>query len=188
MVAPGGGTYSLLLNDNTAGGKIMKLQQTFSVTASNNIFTFQYLAVLQDGGSSHPPSNQPYFSVQMLDGSSALINCTQDFQSASSSATGWTPTTGSCGGIYKGWKTVTIDLTAYIGQNVTIQFVVSDCNQGGHYGYAYIDGACGQINYTNVASIRSGSNANLCGPSGYATYSWTGPRSEERRVGKECRL
>jgi gliding motility-associated-like protein len=173
VVAPGGGVYSLCLNDNTAGGKIQKIQQTFSVTATNNIFTFQYLAVLEDGG--HAPTDQPYFSIQMLDGSSNVIPCTKDVQSAAASISGWTAAPGCFGTNYKGWKTVTIDLTTYIGQNVTIQLIVSDCNQGGHFGYAYIDASCGQINYTNTASICSGNAANLCGPAGYATYNWTGP-------------
>jgi hypothetical protein len=46
VVAPGGGVYSLCLNDNTAGGKMQEIQQTFGVTSTNNIFTFQYLAIL----------------------------------------------------------------------------------------------------------------------------------------------
>ena len=173
-VAPGGGVHSLCLNDNTAGGKMQEIQQTFNVTSTNNIFTYQYLAVLQDGG--HAVTDQPYFNIQMLNQGGTVIACTKDLQSAAGSALGWT--NGSCSGtIYKGWKTVTIDLTAYINQNVTIQLIVSDCNQGGHYGYAYIDASCGQLNYTNNASICSGASANLCGPTGYATYTWTGPQT-----------
>jgi hypothetical protein len=173
-VAPGGGVYSLCLNDKSAGGKMQEIQQTFSVTPTNNIFTFQYLAVLQDGG--HSATDQPYFSIQMLDGSNNVIPCTKDVQSASASIAGWTNCLAACSGsLYKGWKTVTIDLTSYISQNVTIQLIVSDCNQGGHYGYCYVDASCGQLNYTNNASICSGNNANLCGPPGYASYNWTGP-------------
>jgi hypothetical protein len=173
VVAPGGGVYSLCLNDNTAGGKMQEIQQTFGVTSTNNIFTFQYLAILEDGG--HAATDQPYFSIQMLDGSNNVIPCTKDVQSAAASIAGWTAAPSCAGTNYKGWKTVTIDLTSYIGQNVTIQLIVSDCNQGGHFGYCYVDASCGQINYTNNASICSGNNANLCGPPGYATYNWTGP-------------
>src|SRR5207253_8487539 len=74
----------------------------------------------------------------------------------------------------KGWITVTLDLTSYIGQNVTIESLVSDCNQGGHYGYCYIDGDCSQIQVNNTVTICPGSTQ-LCGPSGFNTYSWTGP-------------
>ena len=175
VVAPNGGQHSLCLNNNTAGGKLQEAQQTFAVGASNSIFTYQYLAVLEDGG--HVASDQPYFFSQILDGSNNPISCTYYLQSASGSA-GWT----SCctDAYYKGWVTVTIDLTAYIGQNVTVQFIVSDCNQGGHYGYCYIDASCnstvsGQITASNP--LCTGGSTILSGPSGYSTYNWTGPVS-----------
>lgn len=176
VVAPGGGNFSLCLNDKSAGGKIMEMQQTFQVTSTNNIFTFQYLAVLQSGG--HPQNQQPYFLVQVLNQSNAVIPCTYYYAAAAGSINGWS-TAGGCGsGVnYKGWTTITIDLSAYVGQNVTIQYLISDCNQGGHWGYVYIDGQCGQVNYTNNAGICSGASAQLCGPPGYATYTWTGPQT-----------
>lgn len=176
VVAPGGGNFSLCLNDNTAGGKMQQIQQTFQVTNSNNIFTFQYLAVLEDGGSSHSASQQPYFLVEVLDQTNNVIPCTYYYASGASSITGWTA--GSCLSTnYKGWVTITIDLSAYNNQNVTIKYIVSDCNLGGHYGYAYIDGQCGSISYTNNAGICSGASAQLCGPPGYATYTWNGPQT-----------
>lgn len=171
-VAPGGGVYSLCLNNNTAGGKMQEIQQTFAITAANNVFTYQYLAVLQDG--QHAPSDQPYFMSQMLDGSGNVIPCTYVLQSAAASISGWTPAPSCPGTNYKGWVTVTLDMTSYIGQNVTIEFLVSDCNQGGHYGYCYIDGSCNQIQTNNTVTICPGSTQ-LCGPPGFNTYSWSGP-------------
>jgi len=176
VVAPGGGNFSLCLNDKSAGGKIMEMQQTFQVSSTNNIFTFQYLAVLQSGG--HPVNQQPYFLVQVLDQNNAVIPCTYYYAAAAGSINGWTAGTGCGSGVnYKGWVTITIDLSAYNNQNVTIQYIVSDCNQGGHWGYVYIDGQCGQINYTNNAGICNGQSAQLCGPPGYATYTWNGPQT-----------
>ena len=43
---------------------------------------------------------------------------------------------------YRNWSTVSIDLNTYIGQNVTIEFIASDCSKTGHLGYAYIDANC----------------------------------------------
>ncbi len=173
VVAPGGGTNSLLLNDNSTGGKMQEIKQTFLVSASNNIFTYQYLAVLEDGG--HAASDQPYFSSEVtVAPSNSIIPCTKVLQSASSAITGWTAS-GSCLGTnYKGWVTVTLDLTSYIGSNVTVDFLVSDCNQGGHFGYCYIDASCDQEATTNVVTICPGSTQ-LCGQAGYTTYNWTGP-------------
>ncbi|MEO8760809.1 MAG: PKD domain-containing protein [Bacteroidia bacterium] len=173
VVAPGtGNTHSLLLNDASAGGKMQEIKQTFLVSTSNNIFTYQYLAVLEDGG--HAATDQPYFFSQVTDASNNPIPCTKVLQSASSAITGWTASSACSGTNYKGWVTVTLDLTSYIGQNVTIDFLVSDCNQGGHYGYCYIDATCDQEATTNTVTICPGSTQ-LCGQSGYTTYAWTGP-------------
>ena len=37
---------------------------------------------------------------------------------------------------YKNWTSVSIDLTHYIGQTVSITFQTYDCALGGHFGYA----------------------------------------------------
>jgi gliding motility-associated-like protein len=177
VVAPGGGNFSLCLNNKTAGGKMQKIRQTFTVSNTNNIFTFQYLAVLQTGGTSHSASQQPYFQVRVLDQNNNTIPCTNYYAAATGSISGWTNGTCGTGVSYKGWVTITIDLTAYLNTNVTIEYVVSDCNLGGHWGYAYIDGSCGVLNYTNNAGICNGQNAQLCGPTGYASYTWNGPVS-----------
>jgi gliding motility-associated-like protein len=171
-VAPGGGVYSLCMNDMSCGGKMQEIQQAFQVTASNNVFTYQYLAVLQDGG--HAATDQPYFMSQVLDGSGNAIPCTYVLQSAAAAISGWIPASGCPGTNYKGWVTVALDLTSYIGQCVTIQFLVSDCNQGGHYGYCYVDASCDQINANNTVTVCPPS-AQLCGPPGFSTYTWTGP-------------
>ena len=174
-LAPGGGVYSLALNNMTSGGKMQEIDQTYSVSPTNNVLTYQYLAVLENPG--HPVNQQPYFFSQVLDGSGNPIACTYYLQAADAAATGWTAcsATGGCSdALYKGWVTVTLDLTSYIGQCVTVQFIASDCNQGGHYGYAYIDASCDQINVNNVVTICPGTTV-LAGPPGFTTYTWTGP-------------
>ncbi len=167
-----GNVNSLCLNDASSGGKMQSVKQTFLVTATNNIFTYEYLAVLEDGG--HAATDQPYFFSQVSDGSGAVIPCTKVLQSASSAIAGWTASASCSGTNYKGWVTVTLDLTSYIGQNVTIEFLVSDCNQGGHFGYAYVDAQCDQESTNNTVTICPGSTQ-LCGQAGFTTYSWSGP-------------
>jgi gliding motility-associated-like protein len=173
VLAPvAGNVNSICLNDNTSGGKMQSIKQTFLVSATNNIFTYEYLAVLEDG--SHAATDQPYFFSQVSDGSGAVIPCTKVLQSASSAIAGWTASASCSATNYKGWVTVTLDLTSYIGQNVTIEFLVSDCNQGGHFGYAYVDAQCDQESTNNTVTICPGSTQ-LCGQAGFTTYSWSGP-------------
>ena len=62
------------------------------------------------------------------------------------------------GVVYKPWSSVGLDLSGYIGQNVTLRFTTYDCALGGHFGYAYIDGSCLQFNAVvndNVCSNAS---------------------------------
>lgn len=171
-----GGTASLRLGDNGGGGNwAARISQTFQVQAANPYFTYNYAVVLEDAG--HVIAEQPYFRIRMYDGSNNLIACaTLDVDATNA------PGLVSSGGVkYKNWTQVVIPLTSYIGQNVTIQFTTSDCNNsppsgGSHDGYAYIDCSCvpPQI-FTSSPSICGGSSINVTAPSGLSSYSWSGP-------------
>jgi len=71
-----------------------------------------------------------------------------------------------------------LDLSSVSGHTLTLQFSVSDCNQGAHFGYVYIDANCSssgyQINSSKKLCVASDTTV-LSGPSGFSTYSWTGP-------------
>jgi hypothetical protein len=189
VVAPGG-NYSLLLNDATAGAKMQETKYSFVVTATSTIFTFQYAAVLNTGGNSGPPSYtpthtnaMPYFYVDVTDNTTgSVIPCTQytvETPVPPATIPGWSISALTGGSApqpvyYKAWTTVSLDLSALISHTITVKYIVSDCANGGHFGYVYIDGNCDALAVSNTASICSGSAALLCGPPGYATYSWTG--------------
>jgi gliding motility-associated-like protein len=168
-----GGTASFRLGDNGNGGRIgARISQTFQVQAANPYFTYNYAVVLEDAG--HPVAEQPYFRIRMYDGANNLIACaTLDIDATNAPGL----STGS-GLKYKNWTQVLIPLTAYIGQNVRIEFTTGDCNASGgtHDGYAYIDCSClsPQI-LTSSPAICGGSTINVTAPSGLPTYSWTGP-------------
>ncbi|MEO8761597.1 MAG: hypothetical protein ABI388_09275, partial [Bacteroidia bacterium] len=182
VVAPGagGGSYSLLLNDASAGGKIQKAQYSFIANAaSNNYFTYQYAIVLQNGY--HPMNEQAYFSVEMIDiTTSSTITCSSYQQSVPTSGAiaGWSTAANNV--YYKPWSSISVDLTPYIGDSIAVNFVVSDCSQGGHFGYAYIDAACGTSSNVNQITqsnplCTGGGITTLQGPYGMSSYNWTGP-------------
>ncbi|HXU28524.1 MAG TPA: hypothetical protein VN698_14935, partial [Bacteroidia bacterium] len=143
-LAPGtGNNYSLLLNDACTGGKIQKAAYSFVVSPSTNIFTFQYAVVLNSGGSTHSPSQQPYFHVDATDlTTNAIIPCTEYDATAPSSGNlnGWTISTKDNSVYTYPWTSVALDLSnpSYNGHTIQVQFIVSDCNQCGHFGYCYI--------------------------------------------------
>ena len=176
--APTGGSYSLLLNDNSAGFKMQEAQYAFVVNSSTDFFTFQYAVVLQSGG--HPTNEQPYFSVNVTDlTTGSIVPCTAYSQNApaSGSLPGWVISSIDATVYTKNWTPVSIDLSTIMGHTVSVNFTVSDCNQGGHFGYCYIDANCGSaFSASNVSGICGTSgNITLSGPPGYTGYQWYGP-------------
>ncbi len=172
VVAPGG-NFSVLLGNNSVGGVADRLEQTFLVSAANTNYSYAYAVVLQDPG--HATADQPSFQIEMLDANGVQIPCTFYQVSAGQGIPGFQNSTNCPGVIFKPWTTVSVDLSTYVGQNVTIRFTTYDCALGGHYGYAYIDGACSKFKISQTGILCTNSSTSLCAPSGYGTYSWNGP-------------
>lgn len=169
LVAPGG-TYSARLGNNISGAQAEQLSKSFMVTSSTTTYTYKYAVVLQDPG--HDVAAQPYFVIQMFDQSGAQIPCSYFKVVAGASIPGFQSASGC---IYKPWTVNTVDLSSYIGQNVTISFTTVDCAYGGHFGYAYIDGTCDAGTITAEGTLCSGEPVNFSGPTGNhpnETYYW----------------
>ncbi|MCU0432245.1 MAG: T9SS type A sorting domain-containing protein [Bacteroidia bacterium] len=138
-LAPGGGSVTLRLGNNNIGAENEKLSYSFTVTATNYIFTYQFACVMEDP--QHMPNEQPYFMVNMYDSSMAIIATgTDTFYSAQPNVPFITTPNGMIK--YRRWTNISVDLTAYVGQNVTVEFINSDCALTGHYAYTYIDVSC----------------------------------------------
>jgi gliding motility-associated-like protein len=170
VVCPGG-SYSLQLGANISGGLAEQVTQTFTVSATSTNFTYKYAVVLEDPG--HPLSQQPFFQVDMLDQTGAEIPCALYFVAAGQGIPGFQNSSTCAGVIFKPWTSVSIDLSAYVGQSVTVRFTAADCTLGGHFGYAYIDGTCLPLSLTASANVCQGNNVTLSAPTGSAAYYWS---------------
>jgi gliding motility-associated-like protein len=74
---------------------------------------------------------------------------------------------------YRDWTTVAIALQDYIGQQVTVEFLASDCEPSGHFGYAYIDTECNSLSVAKDTTICSYKETKvLTGPPGFKSYEW----------------
>jgi len=180
MVAPGG-TQSIRLENYVDGGDASGIRQTFMVTATNNIFTYRYAAVLEDPGD-HKDNERPYFKVRMFDENGDEISCATYTALAKPPIDNFTYVKAKdvesrdyLDLYYRDWTTVSIPLVDYVGQNVTIEFTVADCAKGGHLGYAYVDAECGALTPLVPLEICGSQNISFDGPEGFAAYSWTGP-------------
>ncbi len=195
--SPFSGSKVLRVNNTTTGtAAAVRVQQTFSVTATNYLYDFAYYAVMQDAGG-HSCQQTPYMAVRVRNFTGTLQACPNFSIVAPSSgfggcagigATTWT--TYAFGTILasNGWQRFSIDLTSYIGQNVTIEAYVAHCSLTGHYGYAYFDSNCGTmdliVNNTQTLSmlgttvspqVQCATTATLTAPSALSPRQWFGP-------------
>jgi len=175
--APFGGSYSLLLNNSNCGHLMQRASYSFVVDTSNFAFTFQYALVLQS--SAHPQSLAPYFQVSIIDN---ILNDTVPSTSYYVTAVTGSPSLATFSVsakdnsvYYKPWQTITQNLSSVMGHSVTVNFDISDCSAGGHFGYAYIDASCVLPQITASNALCSGGSTVLSAPSGMSTYTWTGP-------------
>jgi hypothetical protein len=165
-VSPTGGSYALRLGNSVNGFGTEFISKTVLVTAGRTIIPFYYALVFQDPN--HAPVDQPAFSVKGYDcngnelpgivdlgnGSNKAISDAQNpfFQSAAG---------GSIA--YKDWSLAQINLSAYIGQVVTLVFLNKDCGLGGHFGYTYLDNLCTVCTTGCPYNLSINPNTTKCG-------------------------
>jgi gliding motility-associated-like protein len=169
MVYPGGSCSAAIGDFTGYGNMASQIRQTFLVSNGDAILTLHYAVCLEDGG--HTLVEQPYFRMRVYDQSGNSITCAEYEATAGDGQAGW-----QTSGIwqYKPWTTVFIPLAPYIGQNVTVEFTVGDCSQGGHAGYAYVDAECGAMAFDMTASsVCAGQPITINAPSGAASYLWS---------------
>lgn len=134
-----GGNFSLMLGNNQTGSQTEAISNTFTVNEENKFFTYFYAVVLNIPGADHMGNERPRFTAKVIR-QQEVVACSEFTATAGEGLTGFSNASSSV--IYKPWSSNVIDLSAFIGQEVTIEFQTYDCAYGGHFGYAYIDGSC----------------------------------------------
>jgi hypothetical protein len=196
VVGPGNGTYGLRLGGenininqqiipdtyscqvNATGNAVYSngemIEQKIVVTPANSLFLYNYAVVLQDGA--HPAGEQSYFKIEVLDASGSIMGCFSDtfFINNGKAPAGFSVSSINSSVYYQSWKTASVNLMAYVGQDVTVRFTAAGCTHGDHFGYAYIDCDCGALDIIIPAPFCSGGNCTLIAPPGYS-YQWFGP-------------
>jgi gliding motility-associated-like protein len=154
------------LGNAVNGAQAEGLSYTLVVDPTNALFIYTYAVVLEDPG--HSVVDQPRFELQVRDQFNNIIPCTFYEVSAGAGIPGF----NTCGGVvWKNWEQVGVDLTAFMGQTVTIEARTGDCDLGGHFGYGYLVGQCMPLAID--LAFCSGASANLTAPNGFASYLWS---------------
>ena len=187
---PPGHTYALRLGDDKAqsGGFMGKpnnhqmVSNTFVVDPNKPCITYWYAVVFSQasgGKKPHDQKDQPYFKIRVYDENNNEIKCgTYDVDATKGSTNGFTikDIDGRVEAVYKDWVPIYIPLIDYKGKKVTVQFESSDCQQGGHFGYAYLAVDCSPF---KVITAKPGDCTNptmeLSAPDGAGAYVWSGP-------------
>ncbi|HTF03755.1 MAG TPA: hypothetical protein VK826_07000, partial [Bacteroidia bacterium] len=140
LLAPNGGVASVRLGNSNINYEAEKLVLPYTVTSSNTWFQFQYASVMQDPG--HQWHEQPFFMVNVYDQTMTAIPSLCDTIWAGDITVPYLISGNDPYLLYRRWTPLSIDLSAFVGTNVTIEFVNADCVFSGHFGYTYIDVSC----------------------------------------------
>lgn len=164
-----GGNHSLRLGNESIGAKAERIVKNFEVTPDNSAFIFQYAVILNDP--EHEHFEQPRFELRVFDENGELYPCGEYQVRAAEFIEGFE----SCeeGWRVRPWTTVGIALNEYIGKEVTVEFITTDCAQGGHAGYAYVDAACHPFQITRDEFCEGVTSLMMEVPPGFASYRWS---------------
>ncbi len=184
-VNPLQGNFSVRLGNGVGtGARAARMRQSFLVDATNYLFQYSY-AVIFESPNNHALNELPYFTVRVFDESGADVPC-GEYSVIADAASAPDYETIMYGGtlvLYQDWQTVFTNLSAYIGQNVTIEFTAGDCSLTGHFGYAYVDASCNvdQLTASNDI-ICVGDSSTLTAPPGAASYLWSNGATTQSTV------
>jgi len=131
------GSYTALINDNGGCKDATRISQKQSGFAFGTIVV-DWGAALEDGG--HPANQQPVFRIEILDAGSPVVEFEEDASGASDPGNGW-QSVGTGWWYKKGTFTYQIppDAGAESYKDIEVRMTVTDCTEGGHGGFAFID-------------------------------------------------
>jgi gliding motility-associated-like protein len=183
-VSAPGGNYSVKVGNNTDPTP-SSLSKSFVVTSNSPILTYRYAMDLLNYP--HTSTDAGRVIIDVLDQNNNTISCAH--YEALYSTNGGGPQgflissqapEGNIGGeccypiSYKPWTSLSIDLTPYIGQSVTLRASCEWCIYDVDWAYAYFDFNCTDYQLTQDTTCN-GIGALLVAPPGFEGYSWTGP-------------
>ena len=131
---PEGYCSSVRLGNWSTGSQAERIVYTYAVdTNDSDLLLLKYAAVLEDPN--HDAIEQPRFTFRITDQMGNTVSPCYAADFIANANLGWN--SGYSQVLWKDWTTVGVDLTSMQGQTIQIELTSYDCDQGGHYGYAY---------------------------------------------------
>ncbi|PRX57222.1 PKD domain-containing protein [Flagellimonas meridianipacifica] len=190
------GAFSARIGDNPGGRRAARISRTFTVTPDESYLQYSYAVILEEPG--HTQESQPKFVVNIRDDNGNIVNCGQfeafagpnaasqgfvgcnydrayrcDFPISDCSDSNALPGFNFPVQILP-WTSGGADLTPFIGQQITIEFIALDCMLGGHGGTAYVEATVEplEIQVEGLCSMGP-NNITLTAPIGFSAYEWS---------------
>jgi|SRR4051812_10168137 len=158
--------YSFRLGNSVTGGMDPSTADSLAFTegvkfklqvdAANTSLTYLYALLIHESNPAHPPAEGARFIVKILDAKDSLIHYLQITATDNTLKLGAMDQVGQWK--YTDWRKVKLNLAAFIGQTISIEFLTSDCfpsqlvsannclyRSGSHAAYAYLDMYCESI-------------------------------------------
>lgn len=154
---------------------------------STAVLLIHYAIVLENPD--HPATEQPRFTLDVYDeeGNSIDTKCaTVDFHAPTPKEwedpevraiwhqSTWYGNTGNTNNhdvTWQDWKTIGISVEDYVGQTLTIKFTSYDCDQSGHFGYAYFMLNCARSDVDGLPWGEGSTTRMFTAPDGF-DYAW----------------
>ncbi len=169
---PDGSGYAIKLGNNVNGAEAEKIRYMINVPANavDYSITYRYAVVFQDPG--HQRFEQPRLKASLKDvAENRYLPCSYWEFISDDTIPGFFDSPVDPNIKIKDWTPVFINLSAYAGKTLELEFTTVDCVLGAHWGYGYLD--IGDCNIS--ADIQYQCNPNLTflnGPPGFRTYQW----------------
>ncbi len=174
---PNGSGHSIRLGNGSGGRGAEKVSYTFTIPATQNTFSliYNYAIVLEDFG--HTSAQQPRLTIEVLNVTDAIKDICSSFDFVvDANLPGFYDSPESLPNLpvrCKDWSAASINLDGKAGKTIQISFTTTDCSQGVHFGYAYIDinTQCGS-SFVGAVFCPNDTLVKVTAPFGYQSYKW----------------
>ncbi|MDD6358255.1 MAG: T9SS type B sorting domain-containing protein [Bacteroidales bacterium] len=166
-LVPPGETKSVRLGNSNTGAEAEAVTYKIHVDIEQfQLLFLKYAVVLENPG--HEMIEQPRFTLEILDENNDLVTPECGFADYYAGfGSDWNDDDDIN---WKDWSINGFDLTEYDGKTIYVRLTTYDCEQSGHFGYAYYTLTCGE-KQIEVYSCKNSVTAKLKAPDGYA-YEW----------------
>ena len=188
-----GNLASLRLGNRCPGFGAERVAKTFVVARGQTTLEFWYAMVAQLPDK-HELEEQPGFGAFLVKSDSTLVNdlididpttpgrqnfVVSDHNNRFFGADNTEPETV----VYRDWTCVTIDLSGFEGETLTLVLVNRDCLLSGHWGYAYVDSFCLGC-HGNPSGDASFNMVKSDCPKGELCFDYTAPKLPDGTTGE----